>query len=114
MSLKELTPFYSQYIDYTYFTKTDFGFKIADDNAKQFVDEFYSQLLMGMAEAFDLDMYAEYYVCDGTLSGIRLDMLMDINYSEMGATVEGDATITGKTTCTNYGTTVVEKPAGIN
>lgn len=114
MSLEELTPFHDQYIDYTYFTKTDFGFKIADENAKKFVDEFYSQLLMGMAEAFDLDMYAEYYVCDGTLSGIRMDMLMDIDYTQMGATVTGDATIKGTTTCTNYGTTVVEKPAGIN
>ena len=113
-SLKELTPFYDQYIDYSYFTKTDFGFKLSDENAKKFVDEFYSDLLMGMAEAFELDMYAEYYVCDGTLSGMRMDMEMDIDYSEMGATVSGDATITATTTCTNYGTTVVEKPAGVN
>ncbi len=114
MNLKELTPFYDQYIDYTYFTKTDFGFKIADENSKQFVDELYSDLLRGMPDVFDLDMYAEYYVCEGTLSGIRMDMLMDIDYSEAGGTVTGGASITGETTCTNYGTTVVEKPAGIN
>jgi len=112
--IEELTPFHDQYIDYTYFTKTDFGFKISDENAKKFVDELYSELLMGMAQAFDIDMYAEYYVCDGTLSGIRMDMIMDINYTEGGATVDGEATITSNTTCTNYGTTVVEKPAGIN
>ena len=110
-SLDELTPFNDQYIDYSYFTKTDYGFKIADENAAKFIDELYSDLLLMYDESFALDMFAEYYVSEGTLTGMRMDMDMDINVSEAGAVVTGGAEIDVVTTCTNYGTTVVEKPA---
>ena len=109
-SLDDLTPFNDQYIDYSYFTKTDYGFKIADENAAKFIDELYSELLIMYDESFGIDMFAEYYVSDGVLSGMRMDMDMDINMSESGSTVTGGANIEVTTTCTDYGTTVVDKP----
>lgn len=113
-SLEELAPFYDQYIDYSYFTKTDYGFKISDENAAQFISEIYSDLLFMYDESFKIDMFAEFYVSDGVLSGMRMDMGMDINVSEQGSVATGTTDIVAITTCTNYGTTVVEKPAGIN
>lgn len=34
-SIEELTPFYDQYLDYTYFTKIKYGFALADIKAKK-------------------------------------------------------------------------------
>ena len=110
-SLDELAPFSDQYIDYSYFTKTDYGFKIADENASKFIDELYSDLLFMYDESFGIDMFAEYYVSDGVLSGMRMDMDMDINMMQEDGSVTGGADIVVTTTCTDYGTTAFDKPA---
>lgn len=113
--LDELTPFYDQYLDYSYFTKTDYGFQISDENAKRFINETLSDSLgsMGfdaMLEQFQIDMFAKYYVSQGVLSGMREDVAMKLNISEQGISMKMSADVVAEMSCTNYGTTVVEKP----
>ena len=110
-SLSELTPFYDQYLDYTYFTKADFGFVLNEENATAYL----TKALEGADIGFkfsndDVNMYAEYYVSEGVLSGMRVDAMIDFSISEQGQSVSVYEEVTGTTTCTNYGTTVVEKP----
>lgn len=114
-SLEQLTPFYDQYLDYTYFTKTDFGFALEDENARKYFTTALMGALEGMESLIDpnkmnLDMYAEYYVCDGVLSGMRVDADVDMTISAAGSSGTLKETVTTVTKCTNYGTTVVEKP----
>ena len=114
-TLDELTPFYDQYLDYSYFTKTGYGFKLADENALSY---FYQTLAgafeqLGMASFTDdmgLDMYAEYYVADGVLSGMRVDAAVDLSMNMEGVTMVLHETVTTITKCTDYGTTEVECP----
>lgn len=113
--LEELTPFYDQYLDYSYFTKTDYGFELSDENAEQFIDEVFSDVLGEMdfdemLNQFNIEMFAKYYVSEGVLSGVRVDLGMDLNMKEEGVKVKMNADIVTQTTCTDYGTTVVTKP----
>lgn len=113
--LEELRPFYDQYLDYTYFTKTNFGFALADENAQKYFTAALADALEGFShmineDAMDVDMYAEYYVSDGVLSGVRTDASVNIDISEQGAKMTLDEDVLVNTTCKDYGTTVVEKP----
>lgn len=113
--LEELTPFYDQYLDYSYFTKTDYGFEISNENAKRFINETLSDSLgeigVGdMIDMFDIDMFAKYYVSQGVLSGMREDISMKMDMSEDGAKMKMTADIVAEMSCTNYGTTIVTKP----
>ena len=113
--LEELTPFYDQYLDYSYFTKTDYGFEISDENAKRFIDETLSDALGGMGvedmlDMFQIDMFAKYYVSQGVLSGMREDVSMKMDVNESGMKMKMNADIVAEMSCTNYGTTVVTKP----
>lgn len=114
-SIEELTPFYNAYLDYTYFTKTDYGFALADENARAY----FTQALMGalgsMSSMIDedkmkLDMYAEYYVAEGVLSGCRVDADVDMDLSVEGQTASLKEKVNTVTKCTNYGSTVIERP----
>ena len=113
--LDELTPFYDQYLDYSYFTKTDYGFEISDENAKQFIEETLSDSLGAMdmdemLDMFSIDMFAKYYVSQGVLSGMREDVTMKLDMNEEGMKMKMSADVVAEMSCTNYGTTVVTKP----
>ena len=115
-NLEELTPFYDDYMDYTYFDKTDFGFEITGDKAatwllKSFEDAGVDQYIDVDS---DVDVYAEYYVSNGVLSGERCEALIPCEFDyapgmPLPATLELEST----TTCTNYGTTVIARPEGL-
>ncbi len=116
-NINELTPFHDQYLDYSYFTKTDYGFQVSGDNAKKFIEETLShQAGFGsdMFDMMDIDMFAKYYVCDGTLSGMREDVTLKIDSKQeidgVEATIKLDEYVKVETTCKDYGSTVVEKP----
>lgn len=111
-SLEQLTPFYNQYLDYTYFTKADFGFKLSEENAVAYLGQALDAAIGSMLDlsGMDIDMYAEYYVSEGTLSGMRMNADIGMNVSEGGYSVVVDENVTNIAKCTNYGTTVVEKP----
>lgn len=102
-----LVPFYDQYLDYTYFTKTDFGFALKDDNAEQYYKEtIVAQGAGQYLEGAELNLYAEYYVLEGILSGMRMEYSATLDVNGATQTTTGENTMT----CTDYGTTVVEKP----
>ncbi len=106
-SLDELMPFHDQYLDYSYFTKTDYGFELGGDNAEQYLNE-----AMGSAGVSDIlnstnmEFLAKYYVKNGALSGMRMDYTVSMNQSGVSMSVVS----TGLGTVKDYGTTVVEKP----
>lgn len=117
-SLSDLTPFNDQYIDYSYFTKADFGFKLADENADRYVEQLFSAV-SDMAQSMgggdlDMDMYAEYYVADGALTGMRMDLELNMEMSESGYSMEFVTDAYSTIVCSDYGTTVIDRPAGIN
>ena len=114
-SIKELTPFFDQYLDYTYFTKTNYGFALNHENAAQFIRETMANNpaagdLLNFKE-MNIDMFAEYYVVDGVLSGMREDCDVSVNTTYEDLTVIMNMAIEAVTTCTDYGTTHIEKPA---
>ncbi len=114
-SIKELTPFYDQYLDYTYFTKTDFGFEISEENAKQYVDESFSDLSAEGFEDSSIELLAKYYVCDGTLTGMRTEVFLDAAVSLEGAEgMEVKAHAVTEIKITDYGTTEVELPFDVD
>ncbi len=119
--LEELAPFYSGYLDHTYFTKTESGFEISSDKMEEYVQK--SVFTSMMDEGFPLeyienmgvDMVAKYYVKEGILSGMRVDgeinMRMDLEYAGMPGVIS-DTYVTAKaeSICYDYGTTVVSDP----
>lgn len=112
-NLEELQPFANDYLDYTYFTKTDYGFELAEENAEKYVDQALDmsgvqQMLNG--GNMDMDMYAEYFVNEGALSGLLLKGKLSVSMSDQGISMTISGDMEAKGTCTNYGTTVVEKP----
>ncbi len=109
-SLEELYPFAQDYLDYTYFTKTDYGFELSGENSEQYIEETLSKIASYLGEGGDIDIFAKYYVCGGVLSGVRMDMDMSLTVNSGGYKVSVDATAFEETKVTNYGTTVVERP----
>lgn len=113
-SVEELRPFYDQYLDYTYFTKSSFGFELAEENAEKYLEDALGQALQGVGatagDDMDLNMYAKYYVNKGTLSGMRVDADINLSLSVDGSTATMKEGVTAITKCTNYGSTVVERP----
>ncbi len=110
-SFEELTPFYDQYLDYTYFTKTDYGFKLDEDNAKQYITETLGDTVaVSLCDDLNMNIFAKYYVSGGVLSGMRMDMDMTFSQTLYSETVTGAFDVVAEMSVTNYGSTVVEKP----
>ena len=111
-SIEELTPFYRSYLDYTYFTKTDYGFRMADEQAQQYISESFARENFGnmqLGKDVNMDMFVKYYVSNGILSGMREDASFSMNFEEGGETVKSDMKITGESYCYDFGTTKVNK-----
>ena len=117
-SMEELVPFYNQYLDYSYFSKTPYGFALEDENARQYFMQAFDELsgsISGVDFGSDgVDMVARYYVQDGALTGAQTDATISAEISEGGQTANMTVTVDSTMTCTNYGTTVVERPSGID
>lgn len=114
-SPEELAPFYDQYLDYTYFTKTNYGFALADENARSYFTQALSGSLEDLGVSFDddnldIDMFAEYYVSQGVLSGMRVDAAIDLSMKVEGVFSSISETVVSEVKCSDYGTTVVERP----
>lgn len=110
-SLEELAPFHDQYLDYTYFTKTDYGFELGKDNMLSFMKETLGEeLVMLLDQGVVFDMLCKYVVQDGVLSAMISDAKIGMSMSQDGYSASVDYAIKGEMTCTDYGTTVVEKP----
>ncbi|MBQ3505364.1 MAG: hypothetical protein IJA89_01170 [Clostridia bacterium] len=113
-SIDEFRPFADGYLDYTYFTKTDYGFELSGDNAMQFLRETAGgELDSFLSQGMNIDMFCKYYVANGVLSGMREDATMSMNMSESGVSGSVKAVIGAEASVKNYGSTVVQKPADI-
>lgn len=113
-NMQELRPFYNQYLDYTYFTKEDYGFKLGQESAREYMRQALSAVA-GLGnlidiDTMDIDMYAEYYVNEGALSGMRMDAVIGMKMEQQGVKMVIDERVETIATCTDYGTTVVENP----
>lgn len=116
-NIDELKPFHDQYLDYTYFSKTSYGFALEDENAKQYFLQAFDQL-SGSMQGIDfgadgIDMVARYYVQEGVLSGTQTEATINAEVSESGQTANMTVVVDSTTTCTEYGSTVVELPGEI-
>lgn len=114
-SVEDLLPFADSYLDYTYFTKTDFGFQIDGEQAERYLAETMEQLeqYQDVIKDMDLKTIVKYYVKDGALSGMRQDLSIGYDGTIEGASTKINMTLVAKGTVKDYGTTVVEKPADI-
>lgn len=113
VNAESVVPFADQYLDYTYFSKTNFGFALKGDNALRFYTETINANASNQnvkVEIISLDMYAEYYVVDGVLSGMRMEYEGNLKASAQGQTQKQTTIGENTMTCSDYGTTVVEKP----
>ena len=113
-NMKELRPFYNQYLDYTYFTKEAYGFKLGQESAREYMRQALSATA-GLGnlidiDTMDIDMYAEYYVNEGALSGMRMDAVIGMDMEQQGVKMVIDERVETIAKCTDYGTTVVENP----
>lgn len=81
------------------FVKTDFGFKLSLERGVVYYENEYKKIY-GDCTVNELEM--EYYVSEGVLSGVKSNV--DISSSD------GRVKVTSVIKCTNYGTTVVERP----
>lgn len=103
--VEELTPFNDQYLDHAFFTKTSYGCQLSQENFEAYL----RQVLDNVSEFATLSIasgHADYYVSEGVLSG--MNMVFDMKLTILGA--ETAERVSGTVSCTNYGTTVVEKP----
>ena len=108
--LMNLDPFAGQdRLDYSYFSKTDFGFALKGENALRYYKSAATNASMIPDDA-KLDLYAEYYVNEGVLSGMRMEYSADMDVEQNGYTVKNVTYGLNTMTCTDYGTTVVERP----
>ena len=113
-NIEQFRPFADGYLDYTYFTKTDYGFELSGDNAMQFLRETAGgELDSILSQGLNIDMFCKYYVANGVLSGMREDATMNMNMSESGVSASIKAVIGAEASVKNYGSTVVQKPADI-
>lgn len=110
--IKSLRPFYNNdYLDYTYFNKTDYGFALTGENAKSYLNAaFKSALSMFSGSEWDADMFSEYYVSDGTLTGMRTDADITLDGEIQGCETHMYESVKTTTTINDYGTTVVTDP----
>lgn len=109
--MSDLLPFAGEKMEYTYFTKTDYGFELTNENARRYIQHTLGQLSTYLDEDTVIDLFAKYYVCNGALSGMRMDMemIIDVDY-DSSTKITGNATAVAESKVTDYGTTIVEKP----
>lgn len=95
-------------LDYSYYEKTDYGFKIQDD----FINEYASKALIQALPMADPTVKAELriYVTDGRVT--RMEASVSVSMSMDGALVLGTST-EEKLEFKNFGTTSVTKPSGV-
>ncbi len=116
--IEELSPFYDQYLDYTYFTKTNYGFELSEENGKKYFEQAYDYIFdqLGMDLPFNMEikpngMVAQYYVQDGALTGMKSSADVSFSMSMGQDTANFNEKVDSVTTCYDYGTTTVDRPA---
>ncbi|MBE5744753.1 MAG: hypothetical protein E7355_01305 [Clostridiales bacterium] len=114
-SVDDLLPFVDGYLDYTYFTKTNFGFELSGEQAERYLSETLDELAayQDVIKDMDIKTLVKYYVQNGALTGLRQDLTIAYDQVFQGVNTKLDLSLTTKGTVKDYGSTVVEKPAEI-
>ena len=118
----DYSPFFDhQHFPNTYFNKTDYGFEVSKDMTRGFFlstyfwKEFTSILRQEQMYIYDedvtvKDLYAEYFVQDGALTGARSHSKVDFKAEFEGIEITFNYTDKYTAKITDYGNTVVERP----
>lgn len=114
-SVQDLVPFANGYLDYSYFTKTDFGFELSGEQSERYLSETLEQLSMyeELINEMDIKTIVKYYVQNGALTGLRQDLNIGYDGNYQGANTKLSLTLVVNGTVKDYGKTVVMKPAEI-
>ncbi len=102
----------SEFLDFSYFEKTKKGFKLTEEKCKLFIDEYLDDI------GFDdtgtkWSGEATYFVTEGRLSEASMKINVDLNIAEGGSIAKGKITASGVNKFSDFGTTVVTIPAGV-
>ena len=110
-SIEELRPFYEDYLDHSYFSKTNYGFALEDENAKQYFMQAFDQLagnVSGVDFGSDgVEMTARYYIQEGALTGVQSDAAIDASVELDDESADMHIVVHSVTTCYDYGTTQI-------
>lgn len=118
--IDEYTPFFDQlHFDHTLFTKTNYGFEVAEDNREEyFLDTYlWKELNRTFRQegvyVYDEDvtvkeMYAEFFVQDGALTGVRMNSDFDFVAESEGVEITTNFSSEYVAKITNYGSTVID------
>lgn len=113
-NFEELYPFANQYLDYTYFKKSDYGFELPSENARKYFLEVLMSALSGLGsvdfDKMNIDTTAQYYVSNGVLSGAKIDTDFYMPFEAIGEEGYLKEVVKHVYKCTDYGTTVIERP----
>ena len=101
--------------------KTDYGFEVSDGKEREFFlntyfwEEFTKLIRQESIYVYDedvtvKDLYAEYFIQEGALTGVRTHSKIDFKAEVEGMEITFNYTDEYVAKITNYGTTVVERP----
>lgn len=100
--MKSFTTICLPKIDYSYYEKTDYGFKINDE----FINEYAKKTMSGYDTSYDISVELCIYVSDGKVSKMTARSDMSLNGSKISSSNE-------ELLFSAFGTTSVERPSTI-
>ena len=121
-TVDEFTPFFDHSeFSSTYFEKTNYGFEVPEEKGKDyFMDTYYWRELSRALRSegiyvYDEDtevekLYAEYFVQEGALTGMRMNGKVTFTDESEGITLKFTYETDYVAKITNYGSTVIESP----
>lgn len=113
-NIENIYPFANQYLDYTYFKKSDYGFELPSENARKYFLEVLMSALSGLGsidfDKMNIDTTAQYYVSNGVLSGAKIDTDFYMPFAAIGEEGYLKEVVKHVYKCTDYGTTVIVRP----
>lgn len=110
---KSVKPFGEQYLHHSYFTKTDYGCTINDENLDTYISQALSLASSELNTVYgDMESSGSvnYYVSEGALAAILSNITLTMDYEESGVTARLNENVKTTVKCSDFGTTTVEDP----
>ncbi len=103
------------FIDYSYFEKTKSGFKISPMKYEQYMQQYIDDLGLDYSFSSNMDYSGEatYFVTEGRLSKATTKVSLSMKVSSYGYTVTAKASASGVNVFSDFGTTTVQIPEGL-
>ena len=113
-SLSELLYFEQPDLDYTFFEKTNTGFKLSSDKFDEYAEENFADVFESVKEMMpDIKGEATYFVSDGKLAKATVKLTASAHMSEGGASASMKVGASGSCKYFDFGAAVVTLPEGI-